>query len=64
VFQHVAVQRIERGIVYVRRKHALAETVEHHHASRATQPAKRLLVQLGQTRELDRKTSSRTDFRL
>ncbi len=47
VFQHVAVQRIERGIVDVGREHALAQIIEHHHPSRAAQSAKRLLVQLG-----------------
>ena len=47
MLQHVAVQRIERGIVDVGSEHALAQIVEHDHASDATQPAKGLLVQFG-----------------
>ena len=45
--QHVAIQRIERGIVDVRREHAFAQIVEHHDAHAATQPAERLLMQFG-----------------
>ena len=47
MLQHVAVQRIERGIVDVGREHAFAQIIEHHHASHAAQSAKRLLVQFG-----------------
>ena len=47
VLQHVTVQRIERGLVNVGREHALAQIIEHHHASDSTEPAKRLLMQLG-----------------
>ena len=47
MLQHVAVQRIERGIVDVGREHAFAQIIEHHHASHSTQSAKRFLVQLG-----------------
>ena len=47
MLQHVAIQRIERGIVDVGREHALAQIIQHHHARRAAQPAKRFLVQLG-----------------
>ena len=32
VLQHVTVQRIERGLVNVRREHAFAQVIEHHHA--------------------------------
>ena len=47
VLQHITVQRIERGLVNVGREHALAQIIEHHHASDSAQPAKRLLMQLG-----------------
>jgi len=44
--QHVAVERIERGIVDVGREHAFLQVVEHDPTRRAGEPAKRLLVQL------------------
>ena len=47
VLKQIAEKRIESGIVEVGREHAFAQIVEHHHASRPTQPAERLLVQLG-----------------
>jgi hypothetical protein len=47
MLQHVAVQRIERGLVDVGREHAFAEIIEHHHACHAAQSAKRFLVELG-----------------
>ena len=47
VLQHITVQRIERGLINVGREHALAQIIEHHHASDSTEPAKRLLMQLG-----------------
>src|SRR5579885_1884217 len=47
VLQHVTVQRIERGLINVWREHALAQIIEHHHASGPASPAKRLLMQLG-----------------
>jgi len=47
VLQHVTVQGIERGLVNIGREHALAQIIEHHHASHSTKPAKRLLMQLG-----------------
>ena len=40
VRQHIAVQRIERGIVDVGDEHALAQIVEHDDARGAAQPAK------------------------
>ena len=46
VHEHIAIQRIERGIVDVGREHALLQIVEDDHADGATQPAKRALVQL------------------
>ena len=45
--QHVAVQRVERGIVDVGREHAFAQVVEHDHSRDAAQPAKGLLMQFG-----------------
>ena len=47
VGQHVAVERIERGVVDVGREDALLEVVEHDDADGAAQPPKRPLVQLG-----------------
>ncbi len=45
--QHVAIERIQRGIVNVGGQHAFAEIIEHDDAGGATQPAKSLLVQFG-----------------
>src|ERR1700722_18781800 len=45
--EHVAVKRIECGVVYVRGENAFAQIVEDNHASDATKPAKSFLVQLG-----------------
>ncbi len=47
VRQHVAVKRIERGIVNVGDEHAFAQIVEHDDAGGATQPAKGAFVQFG-----------------
>ena len=47
VGQHVAVERIERGVVDVRSEDALLEVVEHDDADTAAQPPERSLVQLG-----------------
>ena len=47
VGQHIAIERIERGIVDVRREHAFAQIVEHHDARAAAEAAKGFLVQLG-----------------
>ena len=47
MFQHVAVERVERGVVQIGHQHAFFQVVEHHHARRPAQSAKRLLVQLG-----------------
>ncbi len=44
VREHVAEERIERGVVDVGREDALAEVVEHDDLDRAAQPAKRPLV--------------------
>ena len=46
VREHVAIQRVERRIVHVRRQHPFAEVVEHDDADGAAEPAKRLLMQL------------------
>ena len=46
VREHVAIQRIERGIVDVGREHALVQIVEDDHADGAAEPTKRALVQL------------------
>ena len=45
--EHVAVERVERGIVDVGRENAFAQIIEDNHASDTTQPAKGLLVQFG-----------------
>jgi hypothetical protein len=47
VLEQIAVQRIERGIVDIRREHAFAEIIEHYDARRPAQPAERFLVQFG-----------------
>jgi hypothetical protein len=47
VREHVAIERVQRGIVDVRLQYALAQVVEHHDPHGAAQPAKCLLVQLG-----------------
>jgi hypothetical protein len=45
--EHVAVERVQRGVVEVRRQHALPQIVEDDDLDRPAQPPKRLLVQLG-----------------
>jgi hypothetical protein len=47
VREHVAVQRIERGIVDVRGEDAFPEIVEDDHADRAAEPTKGALVERG-----------------
>jgi len=44
--EHVAVQRINSGIVDVRLEHPFAQIVEHDDFGHAAQPAKGFLVQL------------------
>ena len=46
VREHVAIERIERGIVDVGREDAFAQIVEDDHADGAAEPTKRALVQL------------------
>jgi hypothetical protein len=46
MLQHIAIQRVDLGIVDVRRQHALAQIVEHHHPRGSAQSAKSRLVQL------------------
>src|SRR6185437_5222807 len=46
VGHHVAVERVQRGIVDIGPEHAFGEVVEHHHAYAAPQPPERLFVQL------------------
>ena len=43
--QHVAVQRVECGIVDVGFEDALAQIIQDHHASHTTQASKSLLMQ-------------------
>ena len=64
VRQHVAIKRIERGIVNVGDEHALAQIVEHDDARGAAQPAKGRSCSSAQMRELERNVSRRTDLRL
>ena len=47
VRQHIAVQRIEGGIVDVGLEHAFTQIVEHHDTRGAAQTAKSFLVELG-----------------
>ena len=47
VREHVAIERIERRVVDVRREHAFFEIVEDDDAHRAAEPTKRPLVELG-----------------
>src|SRR5208282_726525 len=47
VGEHVAVERIECGIVNVSDEHAFAQIVEHDDASATAQPTKSLLMQFG-----------------
>ena len=47
VGEHVAVERVQGGVVDVGREHALLEIVEDDDVDGPAQPAKRLLVQLG-----------------
>ncbi len=45
--EHVAIQRVERGVVYVGSENSFAQIIEDNYASDATQPAKCLFVQFG-----------------
>lgn len=45
--EHVAIERIESGIVHVADEHDLAQIIEDDDARGAAQPAKRSFVQLG-----------------
>jgi hypothetical protein len=45
--EHIAVQRVERGIVNIGVEHALAQIVEDNNARGSAQPTKGLLVQFG-----------------
>ena len=47
VLEHVAIQRIDGGIVDVGLEHALAQVIEDHNAGHSAQSAKGLLVQFG-----------------
>ena len=44
--KHIAVERIERGIVEVGLEHAFTQIVEHHDTRAAAEPAKGFLVEL------------------
>src|ERR1017187_3461845 len=44
--EHIAIQRIECGVVYIRGENAFAQIIEDNHASDTTEPAKGFLVQL------------------
>jgi hypothetical protein len=47
VGQHIAVDRVQRGIVDVRLQHAFAQVVEDHDPYRTAQPTEGFLVQFG-----------------
>src|SRR3954453_2914519 len=47
VLEQIAVQRIERRIVKIRREHAFAQVVEDHDTRRSAKATKGLLVKLG-----------------
>jgi hypothetical protein len=47
VREHIAIERVQSGIVNVGDEHALAQIVEHDDARGAAQPAKSSFVQLG-----------------
>jgi hypothetical protein len=47
VREHIAIERVQGGIVDVRLEDALAQIVEDDDLDRTAQPAKRFLVQLG-----------------
>lgn len=47
MLQHVRIERVDLGIVNVRRERAFAQVIQHNHASDTAQPAKRCLVQFG-----------------
>ena len=47
MLKHIAVQRVERGVVDVGGEHALAQIIQHNNAGAATQPAESLLMQFG-----------------
>ena len=42
--EHVAVQRVERGVIYVGSENSFAQIIEDNHASDTTQPTKGFLV--------------------
>jgi hypothetical protein len=63
VGEHVAIERIERGIVDVRREHAFAQVVEDDDLDRAAQATKRRSWSSAQICALDRHVSSRTHLR-
>jgi len=64
VLQHVAVQRIDGGIVNVGREHTLAQIIEDNYPAHPTEPAEGLFVQLCPDLELERNNSKRMDLRL
>jgi len=45
--KHITIERIQSGVVDVRREHAFAQIVEHDDSDGAAQTAKRIFVQLG-----------------
>ena len=47
VSQHIAIERIQTGIVDIRCEHAFLQVVEHHDFGRAAQPPEGLFVQFG-----------------
>ena len=63
VREHIAIQRIQRGVVDVRGEDAFFQIIEDDDADRAPQLTKRAFVEPAQICALDRHTSSRTDLR-
>ena len=46
MLQHIAIKRVDLGVIDVRRQHALAKIIQNHHARGSAQSAKSFLVQL------------------
>ena len=64
MLEHVAVQRIDGGIVDVWLEHALAQIVEHDDPGQPPSRRKAFSCNSAQICELERNTSRRTDLRL
>jgi hypothetical protein len=64
VREHVAIQRIQRGIVDIGNKHAFAQIVENDDTGGAAQPAKGALMQFGPDASAGAEGQQTTDLRL